>query len=117
MERLSNYREKYLKYKSKYLELKKYELNGPKYNMKGGDIDLANVDQIDAIDSKGNMEMYVTLEESEILAKDIVKDVQQYKELVSAALLPSQKKELTLKVASLPASALSNIVPLSNLPV
>jgi hypothetical protein len=97
MERLSNYREKYLKYKSKYLELKKYELNGPKYNMKGGDIDLANVDQIDAIDSKGNMEMYVTLEESEILAKDIVKDVQQYKELVSAALLPSQKKELTLK--------------------
>jgi hypothetical protein len=97
MERLSNYREKYLKYKSKYLELKKYGLNGPKYNMKGGDIDLANINQIDAIDSKGNMDMYETLEESEILAKDIVKDVQQYKEFVSAALLPSEKKELTLK--------------------
>ena len=46
MERLSNYREKYLKYKSKYLELKKYELNGPKYNMKGGALTLVPVESI-----------------------------------------------------------------------
>jgi len=46
MERLSNYREKYLKYKSKYLELKKYGLNGPKYSMKGGALTLLPVESI-----------------------------------------------------------------------
>jgi hypothetical protein len=59
MERLSNYREKYLKYKSKYLELKKYELNGPKYNMKGGALSLVHVESIPKIhDIEGEIQAY-----------------------------------------------------------
>jgi hypothetical protein len=59
MERLSNYREKYLKYKSKYLELKKYGLNGPKYNMKGGALSLVPVESIPKIhDIEGEIQAY-----------------------------------------------------------
>jgi len=64
MERLSNYREKYLKYKSKYLELKKYELNGPKYNMKGGALSLvpvANIPKIHELD--GEIQAYENYEQ------------------------------------------------------
>lgn len=95
MERLSNYREKYLKYKSKYLELKKYGLNGPKYNMKGGALSLVPVEQIPKIhDGENEVQAYDRYEQFMEEVTPLKEQFTAHKELVKEN---GDKKALTKK--------------------
>lgn len=95
MERLSNYREKYLKYKSKYLELKKYGLNGPKYSMKGGALTLVPVEQIPKMhDLENEVQAY---ERYDQFNKDVNQLKAQFTAHKDAVNKSDKKKSLTDK--------------------
>ncbi len=92
MERLSNYREKYLKYKSKYLELKKYGLNGPKYSMKGGALTLEPVEQIRKIhDLENEVQAYENYDQFKKEVDTLKAQFMAHKEAVNKG----DKKSLT----------------------
>lgn len=96
MERLSNYREKYLKYKSKYLELKKYGLNGPKYSMKGGALTLEPVEQIPKMhDLENEVQAYERYDQFKEEVDTLKTQFMAHKEAVNKGDIKSDKKSLT----------------------